>query len=353
MKRIEKVESFFNELLLYSGQYALFYIIMNFSKDGIDYFQDSGHTILLGVLILQTSFLVYLGNKPVYRFLGSMIAPVFYTIVEYTYDLQFLFNSAHIFFWIFSLVVGTIQSIQLNNISFRLKMINEYLITILNVFAFLFIYFYFDLSISLKSDLSIQKITEDQYVQRLQLLYLRENIRSFMEDPTHVYVVIGGLLLAISIAHGRVKILQLTEKIRMLFGRYIDKELRDKIISEGKGKAEKIKVCVLFSDLRNFTSISEKYQPEEITAMLNIYFGKWARVSKEYGGIIDKYIGDTVNVASRLESLCKQYNRHLIMSSDSYEVLPEHLKKLFIRSEGSIQLKGKKQTTEIYLLNDA
>ncbi len=220
-------------------------------------------------------------------------------------------------------------------------------------FAFLFIYFYFDLSIALKSDLSIQKITEDQYVQRLQLLYLRENIRSFMEDPTHVYVVIGGLLLAISIAHGRVKILQLTEKIRMLFGRYIDKELRDKIISEGKGKAEKIKVCVLFSDLRNFTSISEKYQPEEITAMLNIYFGKWARVSKEYGGIIDKYIGDTVNVASRLESLCKQYNRHLIMSSDSYEVLPEHLKKLFIRSEGSIQLKGKKQTTEIYLLNDA
>jgi len=69
-------------VLLYSGQYALFYIILNFSSDSIFYFSNFGHTFLLFALIVQTFILVKWGNRPLIRFFGSLIAPLFYTIVE-------------------------------------------------------------------------------------------------------------------------------------------------------------------------------------------------------------------------------------------------------------------------------
>lgn len=60
----------------------------------------------------------------------------------------------------------------------------------------------------------------------------------------------------------------------------------------GKGKLEK--VTILSSDIRNFTGISEKYEPSEIVEMLNSYFTKMQQAISMNGGIIDKYIGDAI-----------------------------------------------------------
>jgi class 3 adenylate cyclase len=51
-------------------------------------------------------------------------------------------------------------------------------------------------------------------------------------------------------------------------------------------------LAVLFSDIRGFTSFSEKRPPEAVIDMLNRYLGFQAKLVDEYGGSVDKFVGD-------------------------------------------------------------
>lgn len=53
-------------------------------------------------------------------------------------------------------------------------------------------------------------------------------------------------------------------------------------------------MTVLFTDIRNFTSLSERLSPEENFRLLNSYLSRMAPIIRESGGIIDKYIGDAI-----------------------------------------------------------
>lgn len=53
-------------------------------------------------------------------------------------------------------------------------------------------------------------------------------------------------------------------------------------------------VTLLLADIRSFTTISEKHQPQEVVGLLNRYFTEMCRVIFDYGGSIDKFIGDAV-----------------------------------------------------------
>jgi class 3 adenylate cyclase len=117
---------------------------------------------------------------------------------------------------------------------------------------------------------------------------------AFLSDPTHVYILIGGTLLSLSLGLGRVDVIRLKERINTLFGQYVDEEIRDRIIAGGEAGSHDAELCILFSDIRNFTSISESYDAQQITEMLNQYFSLWANVIRRHGGIVDKFIGDAV-----------------------------------------------------------
>lgn len=54
----------------------------------------------------------------------------------------------------------------------------------------------------------------------------------------------------------------------------------------------KASACVLFADVRNFTTLSETLPPEQLVAILNEYFSAMTSSIHRYGGIVDKFIGD-------------------------------------------------------------
>ncbi len=61
-------------------------------------------------------------------------------------------------------------------------------------------------------------------------------------------------------------------------------------------------VAVLFADIRDFTTLSERHPPEVVVGLLNQYFDCMSDVITKYGGDIDKFIGDAIMAIFREES---------------------------------------------------
>jgi adenylate cyclase len=81
------------------------------------------------------------------------------------------------------------------------------------------------------------------------------------------------------------------------FKRYVPSDLVAQLINqdiEAKIGGEKRELSILFSDIANFTSISEKISPEELVLQLCVYFENVSKTILEHKGTIDKYIGDSV-----------------------------------------------------------
>ena len=53
-------------------------------------------------------------------------------------------------------------------------------------------------------------------------------------------------------------------------------------------------VTVLISDLRGFSSIAERYAARDVVAMLNRYFSRMCEIIYAHGGVVDKFMGDSV-----------------------------------------------------------
>jgi class 3 adenylate cyclase/CHASE2 domain-containing sensor protein len=86
-------------------------------------------------------------------------------------------------------------------------------------------------------------------------------------------------------------------RIRQIFGRYVSDEVVAKLLSEERRLdlgGEALNVTVLFSDIRGFTTISEKLSAHEVVEMLNAYFTRVCEPILAQGGTVDKYIGDAV-----------------------------------------------------------
>ncbi len=85
--------------------------------------------------------------------------------------------------------------------------------------------------------------------------------------------------------------------IRLAFRYYLTPSVMDAVLADPsllKLGGEKRELTVLFSDIRGFTSLSEKLAPEQLVHMLNDYLTPMTDVVFENGGTLDKYMGDAI-----------------------------------------------------------
>lgn len=212
-----------------------------------------------------------------------------------------------------------------------------------------------------------------------------------------------------------------------MFDRYVSPDVanliwanKDQIIMNGESKV----ATVVFTDIRDFTSLSECQEPKNILAMLNEYFEEMSKIIYYNNGNLNKFIGDglmilfglpittgeakldaynsvkaaismieavemlnkrwegkyksinigvgihtgevivgnigsskrleysalgdTVNLASRLEGLNKEYSTNIIVSEDTYNLLKDEFK---FRYVDSTKVKGRLQEVKIYTID--
>lgn len=239
-------------------------------------------------------------------------------------------------------------------------------------------------------------------------------------------VVMCVLTMIMAYIHRYIIEAKTKEKVENAMGKYVSEDVMKRVIQNidnlGLG-GKKAVVTVLFSDIRGFTSMSEKMSAQEVSQLLNEYFSEMEPIVTKYNGIVNKFIGDavmavfgepindenhplnavrcgyemlqrvkeldkkwqaenkpvieigigintgevfvgnigsekrmeytvigdTVNLASRLESYNKTYKTRMLISSTTYEAAKDHITANQIPD---VEIRGKANKINVYEITD-
>ncbi|MCI0482773.1 MAG: adenylate/guanylate cyclase domain-containing protein, partial [Candidatus Dadabacteria bacterium] len=124
-------------------------------------------------------------------------------------------------------------------------------------------------------------------------LFQRENYLTDMTSPALAVILSYVSSTVYSyVAERRQKIL-----IKGMFSQYVNPTIVDELVAHPdrlRLGGEKKEVTVFFSDIENFTQISEKIQPENLVTILNDYLSEMTAIVIANNGTLDKYEGDAI-----------------------------------------------------------
>lgn len=96
------------------------------------------------------------------------------------------------------------------------------------------------------------------------------------------------------------------KRVQELVGKLVSPAIAERLLASTDGfklQGSRRKVVVLFSDVRNFTTRTEKAEPEQLVQDLNRYFTEMVDVVHAHGGLVDKFIGDGMMAVFGLEDV--------------------------------------------------
>ena len=148
-----------------------------------------------------------------------------------------------------------------------------------------------------KSDELIIKILANQTASALQnaKLYNLEQQRLRELDRAHAELADLNLNLEKKVSDRTEELVALSEKL----SKYFSPQVYDSIFSgelDVKIQTQRKPLTVFFCDLQGFTHLTEKLEPEILTEILTEYLTAMSRIAINWGGTIDKYIGDAILV---------------------------------------------------------
>lgn len=89
--------------------------------------------------------------------------------------------------------------------------------------------------------------------------------------------------------------------LMQIFSKHVSKEVagmiwaqRDQFLDNGRPRSQNLVATVFFSDLKGFTTVSEKMSPQELIDWLNTYMEAMAGLIMHFGGVVDSYSGDGI-----------------------------------------------------------
>ena len=89
------------------------------------------------------------------------------------------------------------------------------------------------------------------------------------------------------------------ERLASRLAKYLSPQIYDSIFSgksETRDPLARRNLTIFFSDIEGFTDISDSMEPERLSFFMNTYLSEMSNIALQYGGTIDKFIGDAILV---------------------------------------------------------
>ena len=106
--------------------------------------------------------------------------------------------------------------------------------------------------------------------------------------------------------------------ITQRFGQYVPREIVAEMSRRGERyslEGESRRMTVLFSDIVDFTALSERLEPRQLTRLMQCYLTPLTRIIHEHRGTIDKYIGDAIMAFWGAPLVDPEHPRHAVQAA--------------------------------------
>lgn len=118
-----------------------------------------------------------------------------------------------------------------------------------------------------------------------------------LDLPVAILLIPAFLIACFNIAYGFLRANSQKREIQAMFGQYVPPQHVERMLANPDAislEGEQREMTVLFSDIRSFTTISEKLAAAELKSLLNRFFTPITEIIFKHQGTIDKYVGDMV-----------------------------------------------------------